>query len=164
MAAGYERFEKSFNFLSPDVLEIREESFATSDVMLGAINHLRSLYDRFLGPMSIERFSQPPNPRGHLDDAGQIEARVNCAATLYHNLAGAIAPALRLMQKLEEGYTDAIGGSEIEQKYSSDELILFQEKRDNLLAAAEAARKMRSAERHNKVNAGRRGRPRKVEG
>ncbi|WP_072670527.1 hypothetical protein [Vibrio injensis] len=164
LAAGYERFEKSFNFMSPDVLEIREESYATTDVILGGLNGLRNLYERFLGPKATELFSQPPNPRGHLDDSGQAEARVNCAATLYHNLAGAIAPALRLMQELEESYSDSVGGSVLGHKYSEEELAVFQEKRDSLLAADEAARKARSAARHNKVNAGRRGRPKKVEG
>jgi len=164
LAAGYERFEKSFNFMSPDVLEIREESYATTDVILGGLNSLRNLYERFLGPKATELFSQPPNPRGHLDDSGQAEARVNCAATLYHNLAGAIAPALRLMQELEESYSDSVGGSVLGHKYSEEELAVFQEKRDSLLAADEAARKARSAARHNKVNAGRRGRPKKVEG
>ena len=89
---------------------------------------------------------------------------MNAAATLYHHLAGAIAPALRLMQELEEGYGEVVGVSVLGQKYSEDELVLFQEKRDNLLAADEAARKRRSAERHNKANEGRRGRPKKVEG
>ena len=164
LASGYERFEKSFNFLSPDVLEIREESYATTDVMLGGINHLRGLYERFLGPNATESFSQPPNPRGHLDDTGQAEARVNCAATLYHNLAGAIAPALRLMQELEDSYGNAVCGSVLGQTYRAEELVVFQERRDNLLAADDAARKMRSAERHNKASAGRRGRPKKVGG
>jgi len=164
LAAGYERFEKSFNFISPDVLEIREEAYATTDVMLGGLNTLRNLYERFLGAKATELFSQPPNPRSHLDDNGQAEARVNCAATLYHNLAGAVAPALRLMQELEEAYGEGVGGSVLGHKYSEEELVLFQEKRDNLLAADEAARKFRAAQRHNKANAGRRGRPKKVEG
>lgn len=160
-AAGYERYKQSMNNVSPCYLEIREESYVTGDIILAGLNNLRRLYDGKLGP-NCEAFSQPPNPRAYLDDDGQIAARRSAAATLYHNLAGSVAPVIRLLRELEEAYPD-IGEGTLAHMYSEDELTLFEQKRDGLLAADDAARKRRDAERHNAITKGQRGRPKKVE-
>lgn len=162
-AAGYERYKQSLNNQSPCLLEIREESLATSDLMLAGIHHLRHLYEQKLGPMAADAFSQPPNPRAYLDDEGQRQARHTAAATLYHNLSGAVAPVLQLIRELEQAYGDTIGEATLAHMYDEAELVVFQEKRAALLAADEAARRQREASRHNASTKGQRGRPRKVE-
>lgn len=161
-AAGYERYKQSMNNVSPCYLEIREESYVTADIVLAGLNNLRRLYDAKLGP-NCQLFSQPPNPRAYLDDDAQVAARKSAAATMYHHLAGAVGPVLRLIRELEESYPDAIGEATLAHMYSEEELELFKQNRDGLLAADDAARRRRDAERHNALTKGQRGRPKKVE-
>jgi|GEM_PF-4262147 len=158
-AAGYERYKQAINNVSPDFLEIREESAVAGDLMVAAINNLRRLYDQRLGAHA-ELFSQPPNPRAYLDDDGQVRTRRTAAVTLYHNLAGALSHGLALMRELEQAYLDAIGEPVFGHHYSEDELALFQETRERMLSTDAAGRKLRADERHNKATKGMRGRPR----
>lgn len=160
-AAGYERYKQSLNNVSPCYLEIREESYVTADIILAGLNNLRRLYEGKLGP-NCDAFSQPPNPRAYLDDDGQVAARRSAAATLYHNLAGSVGPVLRMMRELEAMYPDGISDAVLVHHYSEEELNLFSQNRKALIAADDAARKRREAERHNAVTKGQRGRPKKV--
>lgn len=161
-AAGYERYKQAINNASPDYLEIREESYVTADLILAGLNNLRRLFDAKLG-LHANLFEPPPNPRVPFGDQEQVNCRQSAAATLYHNLAAAVSPALTLLLEIEANYEEFISDSAVHYRYSKLELEEFSKKRNLLLAADEAARKQRAATRHNELTRGQRGRPRKVE-